>query len=62
MAHFQDEIHALRTGFLYGLLMRGGIDFTPDKDDEGNYLPTLTIHMPDEEGLPPIEIHVQVLP
>jgi hypothetical protein len=62
MAHFQDDFHALRCGFLYGILMRAGVPFTPDKDDDGNYLPTLTIRIPDEKGLPPIEIRVQVLP
>lgn len=63
MGHFNDDLHALRTGFLLGTLMRAGIDCNPHTDDEGNYLPVVTIRLPEAvAGIPPIEVNIQVLP
>ena len=61
MGHFHDDEHALRMGMLMGSLMKADFSVTPIRDDEGNYTSVFIVHLPDEEGLPPIEIRVQVL-
>ena len=61
MGHFHDDEHALRTGFLLGALMKGGIPASPISDDEGNYTSVILVYLQLEEGIPPIEIRVQVL-
>lgn len=55
--NFVDDNHALRTGMVLGLLIRHLVDAEPDRDNEGNYLDTITISG-DEYGT----FRIRVLP
>jgi len=59
--HFHDDEHALRMGMFMGTLMTAGVRFAPIIDDEGNYTSVLIAYLQVEEGVPPIEVRIQVL-
>lgn len=60
--HFQDELHALKTGMFIGMLMKAGIPVDIDTDDEGNYRQPLRIRYTFPGDIEPIEFQVEVKP
>jgi hypothetical protein len=59
---FQDEDHALLTGFLTGTLAKAGVAFNIARDSQGNYKPFIEIVIREEGELEPIRVLVQVMP
>ena len=45
MANFTNDDHALVTGMLAGLMMKGGIPCVVERDDQGDYLPRIRVRM-----------------
>jgi len=43
----QDERRALMTGFVIGTLMSAGLDVKPEVDDDGDYLPSIMLTLPE---------------
>lgn len=61
--NFVSDTHALRAGFLFGLLLKSGITFEPQFDDENNYTDELVIVLPPlSEYEIPIRVRIKVLP
>lgn len=59
---FEDDDHALKTGFLAGTLWKAGVEFNFVKDDVGNYKPFMEVVIPGEEGLPSVRVTIKILP
>jgi hypothetical protein len=61
--YFASDDHALLTGFVIGAMMKAGITVRPETDENGNFLPKLTIQLPALEELgAPIDVCIRVLP
>jgi hypothetical protein len=59
MANFQDDDHALMTGMLAGLMMKGGLPAVVERDDQGDYLPRIRIRL-DVGHARPMDLVVEV--
>ena len=61
--NFASDRHALQAGFLFGLMIKHGVDIRPVVDEAGNYTDTYTIRL-DGEFLakPYLDIKIRVLP
>jgi hypothetical protein len=60
--NFTDDVHSFRTGFLMGTLAKAGISAIPVIDAQGNYTSEILIRLSEEEGMPPVDIRIKVLP
>lgn len=58
---FEDDDHALKTGFLVGTLLRAGVQCNLVRDDLGNYKPLLNIVIPEDGEIEPVRITVRVV-
>lgn len=61
MANFQDWDHALMTGMLAGLMVKGGIPCIVERDDNGDYVPRIRVRM-DVGHARPMDLVVTVQP
>lgn len=59
---FENDRHALYTGWVLGIAMRHGIDLSPDVDEAGNYTPNLTIRFQAGPGRPAASVTLVVPP
>ncbi len=56
---FEGPDHAFRGGLLIGLLMKHGIDVTPEVDENGNYLNRIKI-LDDTTLAPEVELVLEI--
>jgi len=59
---FEDDDHALKTGFLAGTFLKAGIQFNFVRDDLGNYKPYMELVIPEQDGIQPVRVTIKVLP
>lgn len=47
----EDERLALLTGFVIGTMMNAGLDVKPEVDDDGDYVASILLTLPELHGL-----------
>ena len=60
--NFDNDVHALKAGMVIGKLMGLGVMVWPEIDDDGDYTDTIQMRLQLDQGEPPVDVRLKVLP